>query len=370
MKKTLVATVRHETAGQENKVRVVVTSDMTVQEFCQQALRAAKHFGVGGVVQVEDCDVADDICILDCLSDSDKIFVIVQDQKTPSQFRNQPQIQQQQMQIQYRQQPQQQQHQQQQQQQQQQYRHYPQQSQRQFQPPARQQQRQQPSSDVSDVVNGMGHLWRENLESSRTSTPEQHREEVRRRQEQAKRINSSFQNASGQTVDQSKMGTPDSNAGWVDLLTEASLLPKPQLRHVQHGGSSHHLAGANQQQQQVVAQRGGRGQVAGGGRGGGLAGGRGEGLAQALENPMVQNWLKNNPNAIGQVIERNVQNSNDPQRKARFEALAREPEQRWMQCEWMDDPALVKKLAMEQRKPIICEVVVGRYAEESNAAAC
>lgn len=51
--------------------------------------------------------------------------------------------------------------------------------------------------------------------------------------------------------------------------------------------------------------------------------GRGSQLTQALQNPWVQNWMKDNPNFIGEAWKNNVQTSGDPVKMAQFKAMQR-----------------------------------------------
>ncbi len=119
----------------------------------------------------------------------------------------------------------------------------------------------------------------------------------------------------GQRADGNHIGLPRNNAGWVDLLTETMLLPKPDLMGVQHG-----LAPQPQQQAAAAA-----------------AAGRGAGLAALVQNPWVQQYLANNPDAIGTAISRQQASLPEHERHAAFVALSREEERRWEQIPWMKD---------------------------------
>jgi hypothetical protein len=152
----------------------------------------------------------------------------------------------------------------------------------------------QPPNDKDLLGKDMHKLFADNFTSSATRSESEWKGSVDEQRERAKSVQGRAETVLEQRAAANQgLGLPVSNAGWMDLITEASLLPKPQLGSIQRGAVP------------ASAPPPGVGQ--------GVAR-----LGDALQNPLVQQWLRNNPNAIGQAAAR----SNNPA----VEALAREPE--------------------------------------------
>jgi hypothetical protein len=142
----------------------------------------------------------------------------------------------------------------------------------------------------------------------------------------------------GVATSHQELGPPTTTQGWVDLMAEAALLPKPQLMPIQSGAVS---VPQGAQQQNVNAMQG-----------------AGQGMANLLSNPLVQEWMRRNPHVIA---ERAAQ---------AFPALNNEAEKKWERVSWTHDPKVAKQQAMASNKPIFIEMVVGRYGDARNDAQC
>jgi hypothetical protein len=188
------------------------------------------------------------------------------------------------------------------------------------------------SSPQRSVEQDLQRLFLDSFSSSATLSEAEWKSQVDERRARVADLNSRAEQVLG-VSEAPGLGLPSTNAGLLNLLTEAAVLPNPHLAHIQQGRTE-----APASVPSAAPHMG------------------------FLSNPFVHAWLKNNPTALADAAKA----SHHPA----MEALAREGEQRWLEIPWISDAQDAKQLSQELEKPIFVEIVVGRLADASESSLC
>eukprot|EP00028_Trichosphaerium_sp_Am-I-7-wt_P003568 CAMPEP_0168530554 /NCGR_PEP_ID=MMETSP0405-20121227/14755_1 /TAXON_ID=498012 /ORGANISM="Trichosphaerium sp, Strain Am-I-7 wt" /LENGTH=226 /DNA_ID=CAMNT_0008554855 /DNA_START=3 /DNA_END=683 /DNA_ORIENTATION=- len=205
---------------------------------------------------------------------------------------------------------------------------------------------QQPSNEsLGNLLGGIANLWTNNFTDGGFTAPQNHAQAVNEQQFRANTLINNANKASnvpGQT--DNHLGVPQNAAQWIDLATEAALLPKVQLGH----GIRNQAGG--------VSQNNRRGQT-------------NQANAASEPNPfanaiagMFMQGVANHLTEAG----KNPEQLPESRKKRLLIALKNEPLQRWNLIKWAQSPAQAVALAQRLQKPIFVEIVVGRLADQNS----